>query len=372
MNKNALSNRNMGLDLLKILSTFLVVLLHLLGAGGILSSCEPLSDNYNAAWLLETFAYNSVNIFCITTGYVYARTQNHRWGKLFDLWGAVFFYSIIFAAVFFLSGKIVLAEAFYNSLPVTNKNHWYFSAYICLWMIIPYINKMLHAMTKKQHFTLIAIGFCLFCIYFFAYEFLKTDIFVLKRGYSPLWLFYVYCVGAYISLHADGLKKAKKRTCLLVFVGCTVFAWGLKLLLLFIGTDLTTRISDMVVSYPSPLIVFASIAFFVLFINLKIKSNKFIFTVSASSFFVYILHTNPLFYFKILSGSLSSLTDQPWYILIASVLGIAVAVYIVCTVIDVIRQKVFRLIHIEKFYNLIVKLLHTCFDKVRNYLLEKI
>ncbi|MBQ8227486.1 MAG: acyltransferase [Clostridia bacterium] len=371
MSNITLSKRNAGLDLLKIFSTFLVVILHLLGAGGILSSVEPLSANYNITWLLETIAYNSVNIFCITTGFVYAKTQNHRWNKLFNLWGAVFFYSVIFAGVFFLSGKIVFAEAIYNSMPVTNKNHWYFSAYVCLWLFIPYINKMLCTLSKKQHVTLILIGFVLFCCHYFAYGILQTDIYVLKSGYSPLWLLYLYFIGSYISLHGENLKKIKQSTLLIIFVACNLLAWGIKMIFVFIGTDFTDKLSGMIVSYPSPPMVVSSVTLFLIFINLKVKESKFIQTLSATAFFVYILHTNPLFYFNILSDSLVFISDKPWYILIFSVLGIAIAIYLICTIIDILRQKLFAIIHINKLYNFIIKYLSKIFSSVRNYISGK-
>ena len=48
------NERNMGVELFRIVSMMLVILLHVLGHGGVLSYSKHLSANYKAAWFLET------------------------------------------------------------------------------------------------------------------------------------------------------------------------------------------------------------------------------------------------------------------------------------------------------------------------------
>ena len=45
--------RNIGIDLLRIVSMFMVVILHVLGHGGILNATIPFSFNHNLLWILE-------------------------------------------------------------------------------------------------------------------------------------------------------------------------------------------------------------------------------------------------------------------------------------------------------------------------------
>lgn len=44
--------RNYGIDALRILSMFMVLVLHVLGAGGVMENCEPFSISYVSAWTL--------------------------------------------------------------------------------------------------------------------------------------------------------------------------------------------------------------------------------------------------------------------------------------------------------------------------------
>ena len=46
------TKRNLGLDLLRMVAMFMVAVLHVLGAGGVLNSATPLSPDYVTAWLL--------------------------------------------------------------------------------------------------------------------------------------------------------------------------------------------------------------------------------------------------------------------------------------------------------------------------------
>ena len=46
MEKKIQHARNYGLDLLRMIAMLMVVVLHILGKGGVLSACEPLSGQY--------------------------------------------------------------------------------------------------------------------------------------------------------------------------------------------------------------------------------------------------------------------------------------------------------------------------------------
>ena len=51
--------RNYGIDLLRLVAMFMVVILHVLGQGGVLSATT--GDKHHIAWFLETAAYCAVD-----------------------------------------------------------------------------------------------------------------------------------------------------------------------------------------------------------------------------------------------------------------------------------------------------------------------
>ena len=63
-------NRNYGIDLLRILSMFMVVLLHVNNFGGLLGHYDANSLGYVFVWFSEAFAICAVNVYAMISGYV--------------------------------------------------------------------------------------------------------------------------------------------------------------------------------------------------------------------------------------------------------------------------------------------------------------
>ena len=93
--------RVLGVDLLRILSMFFVVVLHTLGVGGALAALPPSSLRYWTLWALEALSYCAVNCMGLISGYV-AAGRPHPLRRLRSLWLQVFFYSAVITLVFAL------------------------------------------------------------------------------------------------------------------------------------------------------------------------------------------------------------------------------------------------------------------------------
>lgn len=64
-----MKSRNYGIDLLRIVSMFMICILHVIGVWGGEASAT-LSLNYNIAWLIECACDCAVNAFALISGYV--------------------------------------------------------------------------------------------------------------------------------------------------------------------------------------------------------------------------------------------------------------------------------------------------------------
>lgn len=72
-------DRCYGIDLLKTISMFLVVILHIMGQGGVLGVMTPYSAKFWVAWFIEIAAYCAIHCFGIATGYLMVgRTFKYR------------------------------------------------------------------------------------------------------------------------------------------------------------------------------------------------------------------------------------------------------------------------------------------------------
>ena len=118
--KNTLtSSRNYGIDLLRIVSMLMVVILHVLGQGGVLKTSAPLSVGYEIAWFLEIMCYCAVNCYALISGYVGVGSK-FKYSNIVNIWLQVIWYSVGIAFVAALvSPKIYLGDVFEGFLPVS-------------------------------------------------------------------------------------------------------------------------------------------------------------------------------------------------------------------------------------------------------------
>lgn len=93
-----MTKRNYGIELLRILSMTMIVILHTLRWGGIMDHIAPGSLGEHLGYILETATFCCVNCFAMISGYVMCHSKN-RFSRLLLLWLQVMFYSLGFLAV---------------------------------------------------------------------------------------------------------------------------------------------------------------------------------------------------------------------------------------------------------------------------------
>lgn len=337
--------RNYGIDLLRMLLMFMVVILHVLGQGGILDAARPLSSQYNAAWLIETFAYCAVNCYGIITGYVYYNSK-YKISSLFQICLQAWLYSVgIAACVWILRPEhFSLSSLLFFGFPVSHRLYWYLSAYVGLFFIIPFLNSGINSLTKHQTKVLLFVSFLLFTVLPTLSE---QDPFGTNRGYSTFWLACLYVVGACIQKYGWAETFASSRA-MLIYLASVLLSWGWKIGYESIVGWETSPCIDLI-SYTSPTIVVAAIALFFVFKNMKISSklSVFISIFSSAAFGVYLIHEHEMIIANIMLDNFAFLTGYPTIIMVFAIMSSALAIFTVCISVDCIRYKVFQWIHIR-------------------------
>lgn len=361
MNQSISSERNYGIDLLKVISMFFVVNLHLLGLGGILTSFPGDNASFWTAWLLEIAMLCAVNCFAMATGYLMA-DRSFRYRKMIPMWLTVQLYSVLIMMIsyqFYLKDISYLAWLSYL-LPVTAPYYWYFTAYFGLFFFIPFANILIASMSRKQHFILLFTGFLLFSVSGIVNfgNLNNKDSFNLSGGYSMWWLLYLYFVGA-------GIKKynffmSLHRLQALAGYGCMV---GLTFLSKFLIHRILARYDqflpysyylsvygeDRFTPYLSPTILLSGL--FLMVFCLKTPVPRWLHRplkwISPMLFQVYVIHAHPSVCAVIYNGFTAFSTYSP-IVLTACVLAVSLGIFIGCICIDWFRLQLFRLLRIEK------------------------
>lgn len=99
-----------------------------------------------------------------------------------------------------------------------------------------------------------------------------------------------------------------------------------------------------------------------------IKFKKVIRFLAPAAFGVYIIHVNPLMFQLPFWGKLMQLSQKPLYLMVLGVLLNSLIVFVLCLAADLVRIQLFRLLHINKFLDLISDWL----SKYMNLFCEKV
>ncbi len=356
------NSRNYGIDLLRIVAMFLVVILHILGQGGVLKAVESNEINFTVSWLLEIGAYCAVNCYALITGFVCfsEKDKSLKISKYILLWLQVAFYSILITLLFliFQAKTVSVKELMKSVFPVTSSQYWYFSAYTGVFFMIPWLNKIVQNFEKRY--------VKVFMIYIFGFSLYVTiakvfgDPFRLKEGYSFLWLAILYVIGAVIKKY-EIYKKVKKKKAIIILMILIIFTLIWKVGISKLTTYLfgKKRLTDLFVSYVSPTILGVAVLLLLVFTNLKIKTclKKFIIIVSSSAFGVYLIHVQPLVFEYIIRERYTYIGNLQAYLIPIVVVLNAIIIFIMGIFIDKIRMMLFELFKVnrlaEKIENII-------------------
>ncbi len=333
--------RNYGIELLRLLSMFYVILLHTLGHGGILDAAKKVGDRtYNIIWFVEIWAYCAVDIFALISGYIgyESNKKDIKLNKLFKLWVTVVCYSILGVLICraFGSEPIGMRELAKSCFPLINGLYWYFNAYVGAFLFFPIINIALENVSDKlviKLMVLLGIVLPVFEILTGQYKFMN--------GYSPIWLIILYFVGA-SSNKLDLQKKISKKLCIIVAALSIIVTWLWKIYGIKYKSDIVelTISKESLVSYLSPTILIVSLCNLLLFSQLRIDNSiiqKIAYVGGGSSFAIYLLNDNRFIRAFFLKDTFVSWAKDNPLVIIFKLLGFAVVFCIAAITIDRIR-----------------------------------
>ena len=330
---------------------FMVLVLHILGAGGILSSTEPFSVQYITGWTLEVAAFCAVNCYGLISGYVGIRST-YKYTNIVLLWLQVALYSVGGTLISYLInpdavGKLRLINSLF---PVYQDLFWYFSAYFGMYFFIPLMNRIILSMNRRQ-----AKMICLSIVLFFSvFAFTKNgDPFVTKGGYSVIWLSLLYILGACIR-EFDFLASIKTVNLIVGYALSVLISVGWKL---FMKANVVPMISNFIpedglISYTASTILFCGVALLLIFSRWKRISSKMvklISFVSPAAFGVYIIHMQEDVNRRLFgSGLFERFANYSPPLMVVAVLLSALVLFVLLAAIDKVRLWVFQKLQLKQ------------------------
>jgi len=321
--------RSSNFELLRIILMLMIIVLHYFNGkmGGLLSAVENQSFNYYLSHFLESLCIIAVNVFVIITGYFSYKKTKVKINKVINLYGLSIFYGIIISVGIIFITKIDLKL---SSILTVAFNRWFVVIYCILYLLIPYINKLINSLTKKQFEILLIINI----IFFYIWPTFFTTTTIKDGGYGIINFVNLYMIGAYIKIHRD--NNISKKLSIIVYLICTTI------------TTIHSFSEAVAWNYNTITNLIGSIAIFELFKSMKMKNNKFINKLSTYTFSTYIIHENAflatILYRKIFSSNEYWNSNWMFFNLVISVIGI----YVICIALEFIRRLIFKKIFDDK------------------------
>lgn len=334
--------RQMNLEMLRVVTMFMIITLHFLAHGGVLNVIEPPGLKYYFYWSVAGICYVAVNCYVLITGY-FQSCSKFRLKKLLLLLIEVWFYSIfIYVGLCLFGIRTFTMKDFLTAIfPILNSEYWFATIYVGLYIVSPFINWGLSRLDRRQHLLLLVVLILLFSVwptFFFFSVGLNFG-----GGFGIVWFFILYCIGAYIR------KYAKKDENLWRWaVGCIILLCTIPLSKFLLGkisgNYLNNFIPDsMFYSYNSVLVLSASVTLFCTFIRIDIKNKLFsdmIRFFASSVFGVYLIHDNP-YIREYMWGRLEVVRYLNLHTFLLIMFGTILTIYLTGTFIDKLRILLF-------------------------------
>ncbi len=324
-----MENRNYGIDMLKILTMFIILLGHFLGRGGVYFNSAVLSANYNIAWLMEIPTASAVACFAIISGYLMIE-RKIKAKQLLRLWFEVFFYSVVITVIF----AIMYPETIENTtwikafFPVTFNRYWYFTAYFITFLFMPIINAAYEKIERKILENVLLILFIMLSV---IPTFSLRDSFYLNNGHSPWMLIYFYMIGGYIKKYKLECSISQIKA-ILSAIGLWILIWLMRLGIVFMFQK--EDYADYLHFINSPFMIFAAILLFIGCCQIKFpeRGTKLVEKLSEMSFAVYLIHVHPLVFEYLLTGAFTSVSQYTVWKMTAIMLVSTLGVFICCLI----------------------------------------
>jgi len=325
---------------------FLVVILHILGHGGVLENAT--GANKHIAWFLEIAAYCAVDIYALISGYVgYSeKPKPFKSSKFLTLWAQVFCYSfgITLCAFLIKPESIGIKTLIRSAFPVASNQYWFFSCYVALFFLMPWLNRFIRSLDNKDLTKLVAVLVGLFSLYMvFSNRLSGSDPFKLCGGYSTIWLVVLYIIGAWMK-RVDITKKIKAKYAWLTVILCVLITWFFK--------DVFTGIiqTGVFVNYISPTILLIAMSYIVIFA--KMKSNtvvrKAIIFFAPAAFGVYLIHENNIIREHFIGRYFGWIAEANVLLICFEVIGCALGILIGCLLVEKLRLLLFEALRINR------------------------
>lgn len=340
--------RQNNFEALRILAMFMVIILHYLNKGGLLTNAaDPFATTSYVAWFLESFAIVAVNVYVLITGYFMCES-NMRVSRLLQIICQVLWYTLLIPTVLVLLGLIDirsfdLYDLLHFVFPIHMKHYWFVTAYVVLMLFVPFLNEAIKFLNQKQ----LTVAVVLMTIY----QTLPKSVLPVKfteddAGNGVLWLICLYVIAAYIRKYGIPFFSSLKKSLVCYVCGaCCIFASLLVMRFVYFKLDAFGESISFGYHYNHIFCLFTSVALFYVVKHWNLKDgivSRLIGKAAPYTFGVYLLHEHVLVRHQWVKW-LNVTPTENIILFVGNLLWKCLLVLVVGLLLDWLRAQVFKL-----------------------------
>lgn len=333
-------DRNPSIELLRILAMIMVIILHNLAGSGALY--EQSGFMYQFYWWMEALCICAVDVFVLISAY-FLINASFNLKNIFRIVAVTLAFSIPLSLLSArLSGNTHSISACIKIFfPVLTKKFWFVNAYLALYLLSPFLNRLLRGLDRKQFAVLlwIEIGMMILRPTLFPKVWAQD----MTAGLSVFFFIALYCIGAWIRLYGFSWEIHPVQYGIL-YLAVSFSLVAVKAALMYFGISEDT--ASRYYSYDSLFVVLQALALFLGFLHTKPcngRRMRIINSIAQYSFAAYIIHysLNSVLWRQILhlDRFVGRMPTGPLVIIISSVL-----IFLTSCFLDFLRTRIAKVL----------------------------
>lgn len=340
------AKRQANFELLRIVAMMMIIVLHYLNKGELLTAyaTDRSAVNY-AAHLTEAFCIVAVNCYVLLSGYFLVESA-WKPGRVVSLAAQILFYSVLIPVILICAGVISAGElSVYDwlnfVLPVETEHYWFATAYLVMYVLAPFLAEGARRVEKRTLQVVIGI----LVLYFSVWKSVLPVRLVTDRyGYDFGWFVCLFLIAAYIRLY--GLPKLERRkNAVLLYVGMC-----LGIFLLTAGVTAAAGkvaaleyYTDMPTTYDHILCLAGAIGLFMVCKDTRLPEGRVTAVIrglAPYTFGVYLVHEHLLVRYEWMQWLGVDNVRGSW-LFVPHMIGCVLVVYVTGTAADFVRERIF-------------------------------
>ena len=330
------------MELLRIVLMIGIVFGHGFRWGGVQDHLTASSGLYFIVRLLDVICIPAVNCFVMLSGYFLVDAR-FKISRILKLVLQIIFYSVVLYLVLAVLGLVPLSlkTLVLSFIPVISNRYWFATNYVALYLLCPFINRLLRGLDKRQYQVLLGVELFLFSL---VSMIPGISGFNSLGGNSLIWFVVLYTLGGYLKRNPSKMPVSRLILC---YAGTVLFMFLLSESVMWAATFYSgqRQAGSRITGYTSILCVLTSVLLFRIFEGLNVgeKAGRIINRISPYCFGVYLIHEHPYVRDVLWNAiGLGRMADRWWLPL--GMIAEAILVFAACCVIEFLRSKLFSLI----------------------------